>query len=95
MAAREMLRVFAYDVTDDRRRTKIADLLEQVAVRVQLSVFEARLSHAETKALIRRLRPLFAAEDRLRLYTIDTAGLRHCQAIGGPPLAEAEDFWLL
>jgi len=95
MPAREMLRVIAYDITSDSRRAKVADLLEEVAVRVQLSVFEARLSHKEARALMRRLKPLLAADDRLRLYTIPEIGLAHCQSEGGPPLPEKEDFWLL
>ena len=94
-ARREMLRVFAYDITSDRRRAKVAAVLEEVAVRVQLSVFEARLSHREVAAVVARLRPLLTGEDRLRVYTIGADGLAHCRAVGGPPLPEKEDFWLL
>lgn len=95
MAAREMLRVFAYDITSDRRRARVAAVLEEVAVRVQYSVFEARLSHRETEAVVARLKPMLAREDRLRVYAIGADGLRHVRALGGPPLPEKEDFWLL
>ncbi len=39
-----MLYVVAYDVSDDRRRTRVAQALEGFGVRVQESVFECRLN---------------------------------------------------
>ena len=40
MARGEMLTVFSYDVSKNKRRRKIARLLEDAATRVQYSVFE-------------------------------------------------------
>lgn len=94
MVERAMLRVICYDVAADHRRRKVADLLEQEAVRVQDSVFEARLTEREATALTRRLIGLMAPDDKLRVYAIDAGCIRRTLTHGGPP-PEEQDFWLL
>ncbi|MEQ8585020.1 MAG: CRISPR-associated endonuclease Cas2 [Thalassobaculaceae bacterium] len=95
MATGEMIAVFSYDVSEARRRRRVAAILEAEAVRVQQSVFEARM----TRKQIDRLADAIGAEldrgDSLRVYTIAAHGERHCRAIGGAPLPEDQDFWLL
>lgn len=92
---RRWVRVFAYDVISNRIRSKVADILEEVAVRVQLSVFEGRLTDRELDDVMARLQPLFAPEDKLRVYTLPDGLLRSCHRIGGAPLPEQQGFWLL
>ena len=94
MSRPEVLRIFVYDISDDRRRNRVAETLEEVAVRVQFSVFEARLTRAATNAVIARLRPNLTADDSLRVYTVPADAVRHCTVIGGPPLPEDQDYWL-
>lgn len=89
------VRVFAYDVVSNRLRAKVADLLEEVAVRVQLSVFEGRLTDRELDRLMARLEPLFEPGDKLRVYTLPNSLLTDCRRIGGAPLPEQQGFWLL
>lgn len=43
--------VIAYDIRDDRRRFRVDRALTNVGTRVQYSVFEAHLSHAELQNL--------------------------------------------
>ncbi len=47
--------VFAYDVSEDHLREKVAHVLEQFGERVQKSVFECRLEQADLEPLTRRL----------------------------------------
>jgi CRISPR-associated protein Cas2 len=47
--------VFAYDVSDDRLRSKVAALLAPHGVRLQRSVFECDLDGATLPELIRRV----------------------------------------
>ena len=94
MADTEMLTVFCYDVVDDRVRQRVARLLEARCVRVQKSVFEARLTGAQAQALVDRAAVLLGPADSLRLYAITAQGLKRSQAIGGAPLAEDHDFYL-
>lgn len=63
--------VVAYDVTDDRRRAKIARYLEAMGERVQGSVFEAYLTAAEVEKLLRKLtRVMNEEEDSVRVYLL-------------------------
>ena len=51
-----MFYVVAYDIRDDRRRTRVAKILEDFGDRAQYSVFEMELDRPERiKALHRRL----------------------------------------
>lgn len=66
--------VLVYDITDDRRRNKIARLCEALAERVQYSVFEGYLTPAELDKLIKKAyRLMNAQEDSLRVYLLCAA----------------------
>lgn len=61
--------ILAYDIANDRRRVKIAKLMESQAERVQGSVFEAYLTPAELEKIIRRAAKFMnEKEDSLRVY---------------------------
>jgi CRISPR-associated protein Cas2 len=69
--------VICYDIADDRRRSKVARLLEAQATRVQESVFEAYLNAKQLEELLRGARKrLRLEEDSLRVYRLcnDCAG---------------------
>ena len=51
-----MLYLIAYDISDDARRTKLAELLEGFGQRVQRSVFECDLNEREYQALERKMK---------------------------------------
>jgi CRISPR-associated protein Cas2 len=66
-----MFYVISYDIPDDKRRQKIADLLEGYAARVQKSVFEAHLEPKQYADLRKRLNRLMKAEeDNVRFYRL-------------------------
>ncbi len=68
MAARAFY-VMTYDITDDKRRTRVAKLLEQLGERVQDSVFELYMTPAELDKTVKRAVKLIdAAEDSVRVY---------------------------
>ena len=69
--------VIAYDVSDDRRRARLAKRLESVADRVQGSVFEADLNDKALARLQEQVAKLIDAEaDGVRFYRLcgDCAG---------------------
>ena len=66
MSRGEMLTVFTYDVSSNRRRRKVAKLLENAATRVQYSVFEARMTRTRAEILGQRLAALLGDGDSLR-----------------------------
>lgn len=94
MSDRPLLRLIVYDIADRRRRRKVAGALEDIAARVQESVFEARLSAAQLKRLRKRLSALIAEPDSLRIYTIPDAALPRCYVQGGPMIADGARFYL-
>lgn len=73
----ESLTVVAYDVTDDRRRQRVADVLMDYGVRLQYSVFECRMDARRLADLKRRLAPLLLIpDDRVAYYSL-------CRACAG------------
>lgn len=95
MADPRHIRVFAYDIAKDKVRTKVAAVLEEVAVRVQYSVFEARLTERQVDQVMQQIEPLFENGDKLRVYTLSERMIESCRSVGGTPLPERHDFWLL
>lgn len=94
MARAEMLAVFCYDVASDRARRRVATLLEQHAIRVQHSVFEARLTPRAAARLANQAARELGPADSLRVYVVAHDGRRHCLAYGPLPIGEAQDFYL-
>jgi CRISPR-associated protein Cas2 len=90
-----MLMVIAYDVVSNKVRSRVADLLEDHAVRVQDSVFEARLTRAAAERLFRKVKRLIEDTDSLRMYAVTAAGLERSRVQGGAPLPEDGGFWIV
>lgn len=82
--------ILTYDIQDDRRRAKIAKLLEAIGERVQYSVFEAHLTAQELDKLLARAgKALDRAEDSLRVYLLCQACKPKLRLIGrAKPSAE-------
>ena len=95
MPDRPHLRLIIYDVSDNRRRRKLAAILEEVAARVQESAFEARLTTTQLARLRRKLAPHVTEDDSLRIYSVPDTALPHCHVTGGPLIADGARFWLL
>ncbi len=75
-AAREPRHFFivSYDIPNDRRRAKIAKILEDFGERVQYSVFECWLRLPEYQRLQQRLKRVYvAAEDDIRFFNLCAA----------------------
>lgn len=65
------LYLIAYDVTLDKRRAKVAALLEDYGTRVQFSVFEADLPERALGKVLSRARDLIdPTTDSLRAYSL-------------------------
>lgn len=50
--------IISYDISKDRTRTKVADLLVKYGIRLQYSVFRCRLTNNELKALEKEIAKL-------------------------------------
>jgi CRISPR-associated protein Cas2 len=61
--------VVSYDISCDRRRKKVSDLLQSMLTRVQLSVFEGDLPVEPLQKLVQRtLEHLDGETDSIRVY---------------------------
>lgn len=95
MATAEMMMVFSYDVSDNKRRRKVAKRLEDRMARVQKSVFEARMSQREAESLADSVVILLDKSDSLRVYAIGDAGFNRSRVYGaGSPFEGPEGYWI-
>jgi CRISPR-associated protein Cas2 len=95
MTARRQLIVFCYDVSKATLRDKMARVLERFGTRVQESVFECRMTMAEAERLFRQLDLVRDPDDGLRMYVIPEDARALARAVGGAPISEKTEFWLL
>lgn len=78
-----------YDIPVDKRRKKIADLLEGYGQRVQYSVFECVLEKEKYLELRLRLKKLVQLpEDSVRIYPLSGHTLEQVEVWGEPPLTK-------
>lgn len=88
--------VVAYDIPDDRRRTKVMNLLYGYGVRVQYSVFECELRPTDLEQLKQRMRRLIEKEtDDVRFYPLCQGCLGKAAAMGKAQLHRHEAFVLV
>ncbi|UYN93743.1 MAG: CRISPR-associated endonuclease Cas2 [Enhydrobacter sp.] len=95
MPATDQLIVICYDVSSNKARRRLAKRLEKVAVRVQESVFEARMQTTKAHRVGETLAKLLGPCDSLRFYTVGRAGLAASRAWGAVPMAGGDDFWVM
>ena len=80
-----MFIVVSYDISDDRRRDKVAKVLEGFGERVQESVFECHLSPRHYWKLRSRLsKVLSLPQDNIRYYHLCRECVGRIAAFGKP-----------
>ena len=84
-----MLYVVIYDISDDKRRRRVFNLLEGYGQRVQFSAFECVLSDRKFEELRSRLAKVVKMnEDSVRFYPISKHTLGQVIVWGNPPLTQ-------
>ena len=87
---RDTAYLIVYDVTDDRERDGVAEIIEGFGLRVQKSVFECRLTRSAKERLVSRLENLQLQSGFLYLYKLGPQIQRH--GVGKlPPAPFAEE----
>ena len=88
-ARESTLYVVAYDIPDDKHRTKVHRILKGFGQWTEFSLFECFLTKKELLMLRAKLdQYLDASEDRVRIYTICDACLPKIETIGIPEPVE-------
>src|SRR5260221_14150691 len=81
--------VIAYDIPDDRRRTKIHQILMGFGKWTQYSLFECFLTRKQLVLLRSKLAVhLVEARDSVRFYPLCANCVEKVDTIGGPPPTE-------
>lgn len=88
--------VISYDISNDKRRTKIMKILEDHGRRVQYSVFECHLQLKELERLKDRLAPLVNAKDwdSIRIYYLCINDVYRTEIIGKGEVTLDPSFYL-
>ena len=85
MTARFRTWIVAYDVTDEKRRRRLASWLAEHGERVNWSVFEIRWRNDADEDLLAALLDLVdTSDDHVRLYPLDRDALDRSREIGRP-----------
>ena len=84
--------VISYDISDDRTRSKVANVLADYGKRVQYSVFECRLDAKTLEKLIALLKPFAEGNDSIRVYQICETCLKKAVLLGRGELTEVAKF---
>jgi len=85
-----------YDIPDDKRRGRVARALDDVATRVQYSVFEGQMEEDTFHHLVARLESLILPEeDRIRVYRLCATCKRQTVVLGKGKLLEIPDVIVL
>jgi len=81
--------VVAYDIPDDRRRTKVHKILTGFGNWTQYSLFECFLTRKQLVLLRSKLAEhLEAKQDSVRFYPLCASCVDKVETIGGPPPTE-------
>lgn len=87
-----MRMIGVYDISNEKTRRKVAAVLLEYGIRVQLSAFEIELEGNETEELTARIEDLLdATTDRFVLYPVDRRGQRRPLWLGAGPMESMPD----
>jgi CRISPR-associated protein Cas2 len=85
--------VIAYDIPDDKRRTKVHKILQGYGKWTQYSLFECFLTRKQLVLLQSRLAEyLVAKEDSVRFYSLCASCVSRVETVGGPPPGEPQVY---
>jgi CRISPR-associated protein Cas2 len=90
-----MFYIISYDISDDRKRNRVAKILLDYGTRVQYSVFECNLDNNLLKKMTSRVTKLVSEDDSLRIYTLCAKCKTTVKVIGRGKVTEDEKVYIL
>ena len=92
----KMYWVVSYDIPDNKRRTKVAKILEGYGQRAQYSVFECEIDAEQCAQLEERLkRVIEAQEDDVRFYPLNRADLKRVRVLGVGQIYRTGSYYMI
>ena len=86
--------VVSYDISDDRRRTRVLNLLREFGRHVQYSVFECRLSQGQIRKMKNRMLMLVDPADSIRIYYLCKEDVDRVELLGRGERTPEDLFYL-
>ena len=91
-----MFIVVSYDITNNKRRTKIAKIMLDFGARVQYSVFECNLTDKQIETMRKKIIHVISAEeDTVRFYALCAACKTRVEVHGTGKITEDEAFIII
>jgi len=91
-----MFVVVSYDIEDDKKRFKVAQILENFGTRVQYSVFECIINEQQLKEIKEKTKNIIDKEkDSIRFYIICESCLKKIEIIGIGEVTKDLDFYII
>ena len=88
--------IVSYDIPDDKRRTKVAKILQGYGQRAQYSVFECEIDAEQCAQLEGRLtRVIEKQEDDVRFYPLNRADLKRVRVLGLGQLHRTRSYYVV
>lgn len=86
--------VVSYDISDDRKRTKVMKILRDYGSHVQYSVFECRLNKHQINQLKKLLKSTIELTDSVRIYYLCKDDVGRTEFLGRGDLTPEHLFYL-
>jgi CRISPR-associated protein Cas2 len=90
-----MFYLVSYDISDDRKRSRVAKTLRDFGSRVQYSVFECIMNDKELEKLTTKLDSLISKEESVRIYTLCAKCAGIIRILGSGEVTKDEDVFIL
>jgi len=87
--------VISYDISDDRKRTQVSNILSDYGVRVQYSVFECRIDLKTLEMLVKMLEPFPECGDSIRIYLICEGCIKKAILLGRGEFLKEQAFHIV
>jgi CRISPR-associated protein Cas2 len=88
--------VLVYDISDDKRRTRLRKTLLRFGMPVQYSVFECDLSPRQLARMEKAVRGVIKKqEDNVRYYQLCRSCAQSAEVFGGQPVTERKEVYVV
>ncbi|MHC1595435.1 MAG: CRISPR-associated endonuclease Cas2 [Candidatus Syntropharchaeales archaeon] len=87
--------LISYDISDDKKRTRVAGLLKDHGKRVQYSVFECHLDADRLNDLVVGLDRFAEGDDSIRIYPICRSCLKRAVILGRCESFDEDTFYVV
>ena len=86
--------VVSYDISDDRRRTRVMNLLRDYGRHVQYSVFECQLTQGQIRKMKKGISLLVDPADSIRIYYLCKEDVDRVELLGRGDRTSEDLFYL-